>query len=130
MKKKTKWWLCLAPMYIFTLLFILGPIIYMFVVSFATNKRSARLFTWTFTLENFARMLDPVYVDCFVQSFKLAFSTTILVVLIGYPFGYFMAKLSAKGEKNHDVSDHGAVLDKFSAKTVWLDHHTSGKGAV
>ena len=44
-------------------------------------------------------MLDPVYVDCFVQSFKLAFSTTILVILIGYPFGYFMAKLSAKGKK-------------------------------
>ena len=60
MKKKTKWWLCLAPMYIFTLLFILGPIIYMFVVSFATNNSSGYGFTWTFTLENFARMLDPV----------------------------------------------------------------------
>lgn len=99
MKKKNKWWLCLAPMYIFTLLFILGPIIYMFVVSFATNNSSGYGFTWTFTLENFARMLDPVYVDCFVQSFKLAFSTTILVILIGYPFGYFMAKLSAKGKR-------------------------------
>ena len=121
----------LAPMYIFTLLFILGPIIYMFVVSFATNNSSGYGFTWTFTLGTiFARMLDPVYVDCFVQSFKLAFSTTILVILIGYPFGYFMAKLSAKGKKIMNVSDHGAVLDKFSAKTVWLDHHTSGKGAV
>ena len=52
-----------------------------------------------FTTENFTKMLDPVYLDCFVQSFKLAFSTTLIVIAIGYPFGYFMAKLSERGKK-------------------------------
>lgn len=99
MKKKNKWWLCIAPLYIFTLLFVLGPMIYMVAVSFATNNGDGYGFTWLFTTENFTKMLDPVYLDCFVQSFKLAFSTTLIVVAIGYPFGYFMAKLSERGKK-------------------------------
>ena len=98
-KRKNKWWLCIAPLYIFTLLFVLGPMIYMVAVSFATNNGDGYGFTWLFTTENFTKMLDPVYLDCFVQSFKLAFSTTLIVIAIGYPFGYFMAKLSERGKK-------------------------------
>lgn len=99
MKKKSRWGFCVLPLYLFTLLFIVGPLIYMAAISFAKNNGDSYGFRWMFTLENYQRMLDPVYLDCFVQSFKLAFSTTILVVLLGYPFGYFMAKLSAKGKK-------------------------------
>ncbi|MDO4299493.1 MAG: ABC transporter permease [Lachnospiraceae bacterium] len=99
MKKKNQWWLCIAPLYIFTLLFVLGPMIYMVAVSFATNNGDGYGFQWLFTLDNYRKLRDPVYLQCFKQSFQLAFSTTILVVLIGYPFGYFMAKLSARGKK-------------------------------
>lgn len=88
----------MAPLYIFTLIFVLGPLIYMVALSFATNNDGIGV-TWQFTLENFTKMADPVYVRCFVQSFQMAFMTTIFVVLIGYPFGYFMAKLSARGKK-------------------------------
>ena len=34
-----------------------------------------------------------------MQSFQLAITSTLLIVLMGYPFGYFMAKLSAKWKK-------------------------------
>lgn len=98
MKKKSRWGLCVAPLYAFTLLFVLGPMIYMVAISFATNNDGYG-FSWLFTTENYTRMTDSVYLQCFIQSFKLAFSTTILVVLIGYPFGYFMAKLSERGKK-------------------------------
>ncbi len=98
MKKKDKWWLCVVPLYLFTLLFVLGPMIYMVAISFATNKDTYG-FTWDLTLDNYRKILDPVYIQCFVQSFQLAISTTVLVVLIGYPFGYFMAKLSDKWKK-------------------------------
>lgn len=99
MKKKNRWGLCVLPLYLFTLVFVLGPLLYMAAISFATNNGDSYGFRWAFTLENYRRMLDPVYLECFVQSFRLAFSTTILVVLLGYPFGYFMAKLSAKGKR-------------------------------
>lgn len=99
MKKKNSWGVCVIPLYLFTLLFVLGPMIYMIAVSFATNNGSGYGFKWLFTLDNYRKMLDPVYLQCFVQSFKLAISTTLLVVIVGYPFGYFMAKLSARGKR-------------------------------
>ncbi|MCC8066625.1 MAG: ABC transporter permease [Clostridiales bacterium] len=98
-KKKSKWWLCVAPLYIFTLLFVVGPMLYMLVVSFATNNGSGYGFYWNFTLDNYKKMWDGVYLQCFVQSFQLAFFTTVINILVGYPFGYFMAKLSKRGKQ-------------------------------
>ena len=98
MKKKNRWGLCIAPLYVFTLLFVLGPMLYMVAISFAQNNDGYG-FSWLFTAENYTKMTDSVYLQCFRQSFELAFSTTLLVVLMGYPFGYFMAKLSARGKK-------------------------------
>ena len=126
MKKKNKWWLCVAPLYIFTLLFALGPMIYMVAVSFATNNGDGYGFTWLFTTENFKKMLDPVYLDCFLQSFKLAFSTTLIVIAIGYPFGYFMAKLSER-QKADDVFNYGTVLDKLSYSSLRMDYYFTGE---
>jgi spermidine/putrescine ABC transporter, permease protein PotB len=96
--KKNNWYLCLIPLYLFTLLFILGPLVYMFVLSFATRNRDFGI-VWGFSLENFIKMFDPIYVNSYIQSFKVAFSTTILVALIGYPFGYIMAKMSKRGQR-------------------------------
>ena len=97
--KKNSWWICVVPLYLFTILFILGPMLYMVAVSFATNNPSGYGFQWKFTLDNFKKILDPLYLQCFVQSFQLAFATTGICMLIGYPFGYFMGKLSPKGKK-------------------------------
>lgn len=96
--KKERWWLCVAPLYAFTLVFVLGPVLYMIAVSFAENTAGTG-FRWAFTLDNFAKMRDPVYLKCFQESFRLAVSTTVLNVLVGYPFGYFMGRLSAKGKR-------------------------------
>ena len=54
---------------------------------------------WIFTLDNYRKLLEPVYLDTFVQSFQLAITSTVFITLIGYPFGYFMAKLPAGGKK-------------------------------
>ena len=97
-RKHTGVWLMLAPLYIFTLLFVAGPLIYMVVLSFQQRAE-----VWgvvhTFTLENYKNILTPVYLQTFAESFKLALTSTALITLIGYPFGYFMAKLSAAGKK-------------------------------
>lgn len=96
---RQKRWFCLVlPMYIFSILFVLGPLLYMIALSFATNHEGLGV-TFRFTLENFRKMADPVYVGTFVQSFQVAIMTTILVVAIGYPFGYFMAKQSKRGKR-------------------------------
>lgn len=96
--RRDRWWLCVAPLYAFTLVFVLGPVLYMVAVSFAQNMPGTG-FRWAFTLENFAKMRDPIYVKCFRESFRLALSTTLLNVLIGYPYGYFMGRLGPRGKR-------------------------------
>ena len=98
-QQKKGWaWLTVLPLYAFTLLFILGPLIYMVVLSFLTREEvwGVRL---EFTLDNYAGIFEPVYLRTFGESLKLAFLSTGLVVAIGYPFGYFMAKLTAHWKK-------------------------------
>ena len=85
----------LAPMYLFTVIFLIGPFVYMLVLSFLSRAE-----TWgvvnSFTLRNYRRILEPLYFNTFVESIKLAVLVTVLVAALGYPFGYFMAKLPPK----------------------------------
>ncbi len=96
-EKKTKghWWMTVAPLYGFTILFVALPILYLIILSFLTRAQ-----TWgvvnQFTLENYARIVKPVYLNTFKESFQLAILTTITTLLVGYPFGYFMARLPRK----------------------------------
>lgn len=86
------------PLYAFTLLFVAGPLIYVFVLSFLQRAEGWGVVS-QFTLQNYADIAQPVYLRTFVESLKLALIVTALVAVIGYPFGYFMAKLTAKWKK-------------------------------
>ena len=97
MKRKGNW-LLLAPIYIFTLLFVALPILYMFLLSFLSRAEVWGV-DFTFTLDNYKRILEPLYLNTFVESLKLAFLSTGLIVLIGYPYGYFMARMNAVWKK-------------------------------
>ncbi|MDO4678871.1 MAG: ABC transporter permease [Eubacteriales bacterium] len=89
--KKGSVWMIL-PLYLFTIVFVACPLIYMVALSFAQAAPGYGV-EWTFTLDNYKKILEPVYLNTFVQSMKLAFTSTVLIALIGYPFGYFMAKM-------------------------------------
>lgn len=84
-------WMIL-PLYFFTIVFVACPLVYMVALSFATPG-AVHGVEWVFTLENYKKILEPVYLETFVQSFKLAVTSTFFISLVGYPFGYFMAKL-------------------------------------
>ena len=93
MKRRNNWFL-LAPMYLFTVLFVALPILYMFLLSFLTRAKVWGV-DFTFTLDNYKRILEPLYLNTFWESIKLALLSTGLIMLIGYPYGYFMARMSA-----------------------------------
>ena len=63
-------WMAL-PLYIFTIVFVVCPLIYMVALSFATPSRGFGV-TWKFTLDNYRNILEPVYLNTFVESLKLA----------------------------------------------------------
>ncbi|MCI9593632.1 MAG: ABC transporter permease [Lachnospiraceae bacterium] len=96
-KKRNRWWITVAPLYVFTIFFVALPLLYLLVLSFMTRAQ-----TWgvvnEFTLDNYLRIGKPVYLNTFRESFQLAVLTTISTLLIGYPFGYFMARLSKKAK--------------------------------
>lgn len=96
-RKNGSMWMIL-PLYIFTIVFVACPLIYMVALSFAQADAGYGV-TWKFTLDNYKNILDPVYLNTFVQSMKLALTSTIIISLIGYPFGYFMAKLPESRKK-------------------------------
>lgn len=100
MEKKAKkrlnpYVLTIIPIYIFTFFFVLGPLLYMVVLSFMTRAEGWGVVA-EFSLENYKNIFDPIYLSTFWESLKLAFLTTVLVILVGYPFGYFMAKLTRR----------------------------------
>lgn len=94
-KKSSSMWLLLLPIYLFTLVFVFFPLVYLLVLSFM-QRAQVWGFEWSFTLENYQQILEPLYLETFVQSLKLAFLSTLFIALLGYPFGYFMAKASGK----------------------------------
>ncbi len=91
--KKFSW--AAVPLYLFTVFFVLLPLIYVLALSFMTRN-----VTWgvdaEFTLSNYKMIFDPVYLKTFGVSLEIAFLTTFITALIGYPFGYFMARLTPK----------------------------------
>ncbi len=97
-KQRKSSFLLLIPIYVFTLVFVFAPLIYMVVLSFTTRAKVWG-FEWEFTLENYQRILEPLYLNTFADSIKLALLSTGAIILLGYPYGYFMAKLSAKWKK-------------------------------
>ena len=86
------------PIYAFTLLFVLFPIIYMIVISFM-SRAEVWGFVNEFTLDNYKQILEPINLRTFGQSLKLAGIATVLNVLIGYPFGYFLSRLNATWQR-------------------------------
>ena len=91
-------WLLLGPIYLFTLLFVALPILYLFLLSFLRRAEVWGV-DFDFTLENYRRILEPLYRNTFKESFQLALASTALVALLGYPYGYFMARMSPAWKK-------------------------------
>ena len=96
-RKNRSVWMIL-PLYFFTLLFVVGPLIYMVALSFAEPSAGHGV-DWVFNLENYKKILEPVYFNTFVQSFQLAVTSTLVICIVGYPFGYFMAMLPESKKK-------------------------------
>ncbi|WP_190331097.1 spermidine/putrescine ABC transporter permease PotB [Vibrio sp. S17_S38] len=77
------------------ILFVFIPNIMIIITSFLTRD-DANLIDLTFTLHNYARLLDPLYAKVMIHSLYMAIVATGLCLLIGYPFAYIVAKMPEK----------------------------------
>lgn len=86
--------LAVLPLYIFTLIFVIGPLILMLALSF--SPQDGWSYGRGFTLENYAAIFSGTYLRTFGTSFRLALISTAAVILIGYPFGLCTALLPSR----------------------------------
>jgi spermidine/putrescine transport system permease protein len=81
----------LAPAAIWYLAFFVVPIGFILVFSFLTSADFGGI-EFRFTLDNYLQLLrSPIYLRIFVNTLIMALSGTLLCLLIGYPFAYFLA---------------------------------------
>ncbi len=71
-------------------LFLVIPCGIVFVYSFFERGTYGGI-DYIFTVENYARAADPLYLAIFLTSAKLAAITTLAALLIGYPAAYLIA---------------------------------------
>ncbi|MBS5116033.1 MAG: ABC transporter permease [Erysipelotrichaceae bacterium] len=72
------------------LLFTVLPMLMIAFYAISDGGNEVRLFT--FTLSNFAKFFDPVFVKVLIKSFGLGLITTIICLILGYPVAYLISK--------------------------------------
>lgn len=82
-----------APMACFAVLLVALPLIYVLGTSLAVEGRG---FSGALTLNHYKSLLRADYLRVFAQSLGLAAMTTLVSLLVGYPFGYCMARTSRR----------------------------------
>jgi len=80
----------LAPVSIWLLLLIAIPLIYILVISFLGRNSNGSI-RYSFALENYQKLINAQYLKIYAQSLLIAFFTTIISILLSYPFAYHMA---------------------------------------
>lgn len=79
-----------SPVTLWMLLLVAVPLLYVLFMSFMTTDGYVVVFE--FGTENYMKLVDPTYMTIYANSFIIAFFTTFICVLAGYPFAYKMAR--------------------------------------
>jgi len=85
----------LFPLTFWMLALVAIPLLYIIFISFMQRASDGSL-VYSFTLENYTRMGNPLYLKVFIDSIYLAFETTLITLVLGYPFAYCVSKISSK----------------------------------
>ena len=86
------------PLYAFTVLFVLLPIIYAVFLSFMTRSTGLSV-EYSFTLDNYRELFGPLYAETFLENFKLAVIVTGACIILGYPAGLALSRLDSRRQK-------------------------------
>jgi len=84
-------WLALSPLLAWLVLFVVAPTILLVVVSFADRDPLGRI-VFDFSLQNYARAFDWVWMKILLASLWYALLTTIFCLVIGYPVAYCIGR--------------------------------------
>lgn len=98
------------PYVFWSLLLIALPLFLIVLYSVTTGDNS--LLTIHFTLANFKKILDPVYVSVFVKSLEMGLLTTLICFVLAYPMAYFISKFNDEAQ---------GILILFVTIPMWIN---------
>ena len=82
------------PYLIWMSLFIVVPML--LILLYAVTEGGNSVMTVQFTLNNFIRFFDPVFIKVLFKSLQIAFITTLISIIIGYPIAYVIANMGER----------------------------------
>ena len=90
--------LLVAPTVLWLCVFFIIPMLIVVAVSFASRTPYGQVvFNWTFS--NYQRFAEALYISIFGQTLVVAFITTVVTILMGYPVAWSIAKLPKKWQQ-------------------------------
>lgn len=92
-KKKTS--IAAYPYFAWSALFIVIPLLIVLFFSFTVKTGSG----YSFSLENYTKLISSQYFSIFARSIWLAFISTILCLIVGYPVAYIISQMKV-GKRN------------------------------
>ena len=82
------------PYMIWAVVMIIVPLLLIVLYSVTTGGND--LVNIQFTLDNFKRMTEPVYVAVFLKSFRLGLLSVAICLVLGYILAYFISRFNEK----------------------------------
>ena len=79
------------PSLTYLVLFFAAPLGIVLVYSFGTRSRTGRTILGDWNVASYERLLDPLVLQIAARSFGLALLTTVICLVVGYPFAYYLA---------------------------------------
>ena len=79
----------LLPVIVYSIILILLPLLYVLYLSFLTSDSYGGIIN-SFTLQNYLNIFDITYIKMFLKSSLIAIVTTIICILISYPFALIL----------------------------------------
>jgi len=87
-------WLALPALAWYALFFV-GPLAIMAVFSVAERVGYTGIL-YTFSLDNFVYLWDPLYGRVFLRTLGLAFFGTVATLIVGFPLAYYLARYARR----------------------------------
>lgn len=84
-----------APYILWSILFIVFPLIFLLIYAVTVENGSGI----TFSLSNFVKFNDPIYINIMFRSIKLAAWATLLCLVLGYPMAMILAKMKPRTQQ-------------------------------
>lgn len=84
------------PYVLWSFLLIVLPLALILLYSITTGDNS--LITIHFTLDNFRKISDPIYLNVFIKSLQMGLITTGVCLVLAYPMAYIISKLDESSQ--------------------------------